>query len=563
MLDCNTPQSRISTRDEIKSLQGPLEEIAPAQVFQSPRTSLTSFMEVKHEVEVLERDVTHPPGTQLWFSSTEPRQSWLQIRHKLINDSNPALSTDFVPNDPLNWPAWRRDAVLYAVGFFSFLSAALAPILATGFPEIADEFGVSIQHVSYTIGIYMLGLGTGAVIWSPTATLFGRRPVYVAGSTLLIASSAWAAASPTYVSLILARFVQGLASSPGEFLVSVTISEIYKPQERGFRLGIYMLLLASGKSLSPLIGAGVIQSLNWRWVMWISTAASGVCFSGLCIFGRETYWARHDQNKATIILGVRSPGETYTDDLRISPPLRFRQTLRPWNGRLHAASWLSLAIKPLHLLKSPPLLYSASVYALSLGWLAVLAETIAHLFQSVNGYGFTPVQTGLLYISPLIGTILGSVVGGKISDIVACVKAYHNRGVYEPESRLVMMIPVVISTTIGLAGYGWSIEKSDHWIVPTVCFGLIYFGCILGSTVAVTYCLDCHKSSAIEAQVVLSILKNLHGFTFSLFVVDWVRASGPRDTFLTLAGLHLAFLVTTVGVYMYGKDVRKWMRRRV
>jgi MFS family permease len=114
----------------------------------------------------------------------------------------------------------------------------------------------------------MLGLGVGAIIWSPTATLFGRRPVYAAGSIVLIASSAWAAASPSYASLILARFVQGLASSPGEFLVSVTISEIYKPQERGFRLGIYMLLLAAGKSLSPLIGAGVIQNLNWRWVMW-------------------------------------------------------------------------------------------------------------------------------------------------------------------------------------------------------------------------------------------------------------------------------------------------------
>ncbi|KAL5343263.1 major facilitator superfamily domain-containing protein [Aspergillus crustosus] len=520
-------------------------------------------MEVKKEVEVSERDVTYPPGTQLWFTSYDPSYSWFQLRHQLNREPTPALSNSFVPNDPLNWPAWRRDAVLYAVGFFSFLSAALCPVLATGFPNIAEEFGVGVQQASYTIGVYMLGLGAGAVIWSPTATLFGRRPVYVAGSVLLVASSAWAAASPSYVSLILARFVQGLASSPGEFLVSVTISEIYKPQERGFRLGIYMLLLASGKSLAPLIGAGVIQSLDWRWVMWISTAASGICFGCLFTFGRETYWARAPDTKTIIILGSRTPGETYTDDLRISPPLRFRQSLNLWNGRLHHASWISLALKPFSLLQSPALLWSAAVYALSLGWLAVLAETIAHLFQSVNGYGFTPVQTGLLYISPLIGTILGSVVGGKISDIVACTRAYRNRGVYEPESRFVMMIPVVVSTMIGLAGYGWSIENTDHWIVPTVCFGLIYFGCILGSTVAVTYCLDCHKSSAIEAQVILSILKNLHGFSFSLFVVDWIEKSGPRDTFLTLAGIHLAFLLTTVPVYMYGKDIRKWVRRRM
>jgi hypothetical protein len=208
----------------------------------------------------------------------------------------------------------------------------------------------------------------------------------------------------------------------------------------------------------------------------------------------------------------------------------------------------------------------------------VLAETIAHLFQTVNGYGFTPVQTGLLYISPLIGTIVGSVVGGKISDLLACARAYRNNGIYEPESRLIMLIPAAISTVVGLAGYGWSIEKLDHWIVPTICFGLIYLGCILGCTVAVTYCLDVHKSSAIEAQVVLSLFKSesshrcawmlltsppdCDGLAFSLFIVDWVKVSGPRNTFLTLAGLHLAFLLTTVPMYIYGKGFRIWMSKR-
>ena len=179
-----------------------------------------------------------------------------------------------------------------------------------------------------------------------------------------------------------------------------------------------------------------------------------------------------------------------------------------WNGRFQETTWFSLALKPFRLLTSLPLLWPAAVYALSLGWLALLADTVSYLFQSVDGYGFTPMQTGLLYISPLLGTILGSVVGGKVSDILACMKAYRNKGIYEAESRLVMIIPATIATVIALAGYGWSIEARAHWIVPTVCFGFIYFGCILGSTIAVTYCLDCHKSSAIEAQVVLSLLKS-------------------------------------------------------
>jgi MFS family permease len=457
------------------------------------------------------------------------------------------VQLDISPNDPLQWPAWRKDAVLIAVGFYSFLSAALNPILATGFPDIAEAFGATLQQISFTIGIYMLGLGVGALVWCPTATLYGRRPVYLAAALLLMASCAWAAASPSYASLILSRLLQGLAATPGELLVSVTVSEIFLPQERGFRLGIYMSLIAAGKSLSPLIGAGVIQGLGWRWVMWYvrpfsfmihaNTRQAGddrfghmLCLP-CCLCSRDILGAVHRHCKPlcldpiptlTIpqqspILAPRHPGEVYTDDLRISPPLRFRKTMVISNGRLYGGSWLSLAIRPFHLLRSPPLLFSAVVYALSLGWIAVLAETIAHLFQTVNGYGFTPVQTGLLYISPLIGTIVGSVVGGKISDLLACAKAYRNDGIYEPESRLIMLIPAAISTVVGLAGYGWSIEKLDHWIVPTICFGLIYLGCILGCTVAVTYCLDIHKTSAIEAQVVLSLFKSEHPISVSTY----------------------------------------------
>ncbi|KAL4901687.1 major facilitator superfamily domain-containing protein [Aspergillus multicolor] len=233
-------------------------------------------MDNKAEVVVPEQDVSHPPGTQIWFTNihSNPKRCWRWFHSPTFDTeacpfpSSPSSAEISPPNDPLNWPQPRRDALLYAIGFNSFLSAALAPILATGFPSISATYSVDLQSVSFTIGIYMLGLGFGALGWSVIATIFGRRPVYVLGSGLLIISSAWAAASPSYVSLLLARLMQGLAAAPGEFLVSVSISEIYSPQERGFRLGIYMLLLAGGKSLSPLVGAGVIQGLGWRWVLW-------------------------------------------------------------------------------------------------------------------------------------------------------------------------------------------------------------------------------------------------------------------------------------------------------
>ncbi|KAL4802192.1 major facilitator superfamily domain-containing protein, partial [Aspergillus unguis] len=505
-------------------------------------------MEKKPQVHVAEQEDVYPSGTQLWLQPPSPQSNC--VESLCLEEAIPS------PNDPLNWPSIRRSALLYAVGFNSFLAAALAPILATGLPGISSTYEVSMAKSSFTIGVYMLGLGVGAAVWAPTASLFGRRPVYVLGSVLLIISSAWAAASPSFPSLVLARLVQGIAASPGEFLVSVTVSEIYTPQERGFRLGIYMLLLAGGKSLAPLIGAAVIQSLGWRWVLWVIAIASAACFIGMFLLARETFWSRDEDD-------ITNPGQLYTANLRISPPLRYSQALSLFNGRLHPSSWFKLAIKPLPMLKSIPLLYASSIYALSLGCLVILAETIAHLFQSVDGYGFNALQTGLLYISPLLGTIIGSVIGGKLSDLFAKRSAARNKGVYEPECRLVMMLPGILITVTGLAIYGWSIEAKTHWMIPTVAFGAVYCGCILGAGVGVTYALDCHgKGSAIDTQVILSLCKNGHGVAFSLFVVDWVKRTGPRAMFFVLAAIHLLLGALSIPLYVYGRRVRVKMGKR-
>jgi MFS family permease len=149
------------------------------------------------------------------------------------------------------------------------------------------------------------------------------------------------------------------------------------------------------------------------------------------------------------------------------------------------------------------------VYALSVGWLIVISESIAHLYQGKTHYNFTALQTGLVYISPFVGGLLGTAVAGKVSDIITRYLTKRNGGIYEPEFRLVMAIPIALSTVIGLMAFGWSAEIKDNWIVPTIFFGLISFGCCLGSTTAITFCVDSYRQYAGEALVTLNFSKSM------------------------------------------------------
>ncbi|KAK3331085.1 major facilitator superfamily domain-containing protein [Apodospora peruviana] len=636
---------------------------------------------------------------------------------KIILEPQPEDSA----NDPLNWPAWRRDAALLSLGLFCMLGGGTTPILAAGFTNVANDFDVSVSDVSLTTGLYMMGMGLGSVIFSPTAILWGKRPVYLFGAFLFVITSVWCAVSPNFTSLVLARIFQGVAVSPVECLPSATIAEIFFLHERAFRIGIYTLLLLGGKNLVPLVSAAIMDRLEWRWVFWILAIIVGFCGFLLFLFVPETFWDRvphakkprvsssrpsffrrysskhqtpqlgapttpaevthhsepigdvaaaavsppppvasspvspspvtphrvkhahhvgfapdpeieakkrrseeagepsgqstHDGEPSTTTANgppssdvssnthvakaptpperiithpaQRSPAQhsylpdtdsesqsvtsprtmfserqPYTAALREQPPRSFIQQLKPFHGRLNQDKWHKVAIRPLILFSYPAVLWSAIVYSCSVGWLIVISESVAVIFREGH-YEFDALQTGLVYISPFIGGILGTAVAGKVSDVIVKAMARRNGGLYEPEFRLVMAIPVAITTVIGLMGFGWSAQLGDHWIVPTAFFGIVSFGCSLGSTTSITFCVDSYRQYAGEALVTLNFSKNIfHGLVFSLFVTGWLTADGPKTVYIWIGVIQLILLFATIPMYIYGKRARMWTVRK-
>jgi MFS family permease len=148
------------------------------------------------------------------------------------------------------------------------LGGGMTPVLAAGFHDVARTYDITPQRVALTTGLYMMGLGVGSVIASPTAILYGKRPVYLFSAILFVVSAVWCALAPSFPHLIVARILQGIAVSPVECLPSATIAEIFFLHERAFRVGIYTLLLLGGKNLVPLVSAAIINALDWRWVFW-------------------------------------------------------------------------------------------------------------------------------------------------------------------------------------------------------------------------------------------------------------------------------------------------------
>lgn len=259
----------------------------------------------------------------------------------------------------------------------------------------------------------------------------------------------------------------------------------------------------------------------------------------------------------------RVTANAYTADRIEGPRVRFAQQLKPFNGRLNRDSWIRVAARPFILYSYPAVLWSSVVYACSVGWLIVLSESVSVVFRTKQTYGFSALSAGLVYLAPFIGGVLGTAVAGKVSDIIVKTMARRNGGLYEPEFRLVMVIPIAISTVIGLMGFGWSAYDHDKWIVPTVFFGIISFGCALGSTTAITFCVDSYRQYAGEALVTLNFTKNIfHGLVFSLFFPKWLESKGSKSVFIWLGVIQLVVLTSTIPMFLFGKRARMWTVRQ-
>jgi hypothetical protein len=66
--------------------------------------------------------------------------------------------------------------MLVVLGVHCLIGGGQTPILAAGYHSLSEQFDVSISKISLTTGVYMLFLGIGSVLLSPTALIYGKRP---------------------------------------------------------------------------------------------------------------------------------------------------------------------------------------------------------------------------------------------------------------------------------------------------------------------------------------------------------------------------------------------------
>lgn len=462
------------------------------------------------------------------------------------------------PNDPLNWSPQWKESIMLILAFSSGVTTALGPMVTPGIPVLAKKYNVSLDMAaSLIIGFLAFWIGFTTFFTAAGANIWGKRPFFIISTLVLLGTNIWGYFTTSFTSLAVMRVIQGMASAPLETLVTSTVSDMYFVHQRGTRISIWGCMLASGVLLGQTIAGTIIEKISFEATFGISALIFIPILFGIYFFVIETsYNGTRPSAPAKQIPGEKDMSFLNADE----PKDTYRQQLRIFRGRLNQESFWKNAWKPFPLIAYPAVLFSTVVYGSYFTWLLTISVLSVSVF-SAPPYTLGPAQIGLTNLPLLVVALIGSPLSGWSADAIAKFMARRNGGVFEPEFRLVLMIPATIFATIGFLGFGMSAQQGVPIVWPIVFMSLHSLSVPFASTASLTYVIDCHPRDANQAFVTINFTKAVFTFAATTYANGWLAQIGPQGVFSVITCINLGICALTIPAYVFGKRFRSYVAR--
>ncbi len=187
----------------------------------------------------------------------------------------------------------NRLNVTIAVMVATFLTAMDSTVVSTAMPTIISDLG-GIKLMSWVFAVYLLTTAVTTPIWGKLSDLFGRKVIFMIGTSLFLLGSILSGTSQTMEQLIWFRAFQGIGAGAVFPITLTIIGDIYNFEERAKIQGLFSAVWGVSGILGPLIGGFFVDWLTWRWIFYINLPIGVISMLLLWIFLKEHI---HSQKK--------------------------------------------------------------------------------------------------------------------------------------------------------------------------------------------------------------------------------------------------------------------------
>ena len=263
---------------------------------------------------------------------------------------------------------WALTVSAFAVGTTEFVIVGLLP-------TIAESLGVSLPSAGLLVSLYALGVTIGAPVLTALTGRLPRKTLLLALMALFIAGNAFAAVAPGYGSLIVARFLTGLAHGVFFAIASTIASGLVSRDRESSAIAMVFLGLTVALVTGVPLGTWIGQSFGWQ-----------ATFLGVVLLG---------------VIGLIASAVLVPSDLpqSTSPGLRAQARV----------------------LTSPRLLLVYLITALGYGGNFIAFTYLAPMLTDVTGLSAGMVSLVILLYGASVA--VGNILGGRLADRMGPVPA--------------------------------------------------------------------------------------------------------------------------------------------
>ncbi|KAJ5586975.1 uncharacterized protein N7459_002740 [Penicillium hispanicum] len=455
-----------------------------------------------------------------------------------------AFAEPFDAENPKDWRTGRKWAVTDVLSATGFNRIMVSTIMAPALTIIAKEFDMSSAESAMALSIYLLATALGPLVIGPLSEVYGRKPILHASNIWFLVWNIACGFANGKQMLIASRFLAGFGASAIYALANGVLGDVWRPEQRGRSLGVYLLIPLVGAAVGPIIGGFMADRTTWRWMFWATSIFQAVMILVSFTSFHETYEPLILRRRVERIRRETGDSRYYTLDERLNANKSPTRVL----GRA--------LIRPLRLLFLRPIIQITSlISAFNYGLLYIVLSTFSDLWT--KQYHQSVEISGLHYIAVALGEIVGSQLCAKLMDsLYHRLKARAN-GEHNPELRIPAVFPGLILSPLGLFFYGWAAQYRLHWAVVDIGAFLAMLGLQMTGMPLQAYVMEAYPEHTSSAGAASQFLRSLTAFAFPLFAPRLYEVLGYGWGNSTIAFIGLVVgLPAPLLIWAYGAKLR-------
>ncbi|RLV92247.1 Efflux pump vrtL [Spathaspora sp. JA1] len=415
-------------------------------------------------------------------------EQYLISRHGSVQ-LDPLPSAD--PQDPLNWPDWKKNYEILLIAFGTFSSTFMAAGLTPAFETMAEEYGVPLTTAAYFTSAQIAVFGVLPLLWVPLMNTYGRKFFLTFGAFACGVLNIGGALSTTFNQQMATRVLVGVFVSTATAAGSSVVGDLAFSHERGKKNGWWSLALVIGTPAGPFFTGFIQQHAGTKWIFYVFAIMNFVQF-GLWMFATETVYTRsnpeYHQSKVLKYMGIRKSESRKFD---------WKMFFRP----LKQAANFNISI---------------AVLAASVTFCYANIVLVVEMPQVMIPYfHLTPQQLSLQYISIIVGSIIGEILAGPLSDWWMKRSITKRNGHRVIVDRLWISYNGYLLVIVGLIIWGVFLfeAKPGHWnIRPLIGAAIAAAGNNIVATVITTFAIDSKPEKAADIGLYINFVRSLYGF---------------------------------------------------